>query len=86
VRPDGADSDKLEYLFRVCLTRAPQPKEKARLERLLATQRHDFRTNLAETEEILSLPLPAGSDGQEAAAWYTVASVVLNLDEFVTRE
>ena len=85
-RPDGADSDKLEYLFRVCLTRAPQPKEKARLERLLATQRHDFRTNLAETEEILSLPLPAGSDGQEAAAWYTVASVVLNLDEFVTRE
>ena len=85
-RPDGADSDRLEYLFRVCLTRAPQPKEKARLERLLATQRHDFRTNLAETEEILSLPLPAGSDGQEAAAWYTVASVVLNLDEFVTRE
>ena len=85
-RPDGADSDKLEYLFRVCLTRAPQPKEKARLERLLATQRQDLRTNLAETEEILSLPLPAGSDGQEAAAWYMVASVVLNLDEFVTRE
>ena len=84
--PEGEDSEKVEYLFRVCLSRAPRPREKVRLERLLATQRLDFRTNPDETEEILSLPLPPESEGQEEAAWYMLASVVLNLDEFVTRE
>ena len=85
-RRNRADSDKIEYLFQVCLTRAPQPREKARLERLLETQRQDFRSTLPETEEMLNLPLPEGNDNLEEAIWTTVASVVLNLDEFVTRE
>ena len=85
-QPDGTDSERLDYLFRLCLTRPPRPLEKERLESLLTRQRQDFRTDPAETQEILSLPLPAGSDGQEEAAWYMVASVLLNLDEFFTRE
>ena len=85
-QPDGTDSERLDYLFRLCLTRPPRPLERDRLESLLTTQRQDFQTHPVETQEILSLPLPDGSDGQEEAAWYMVASVLLNLDEFFTRE
>ena len=84
--PDGTDSERLDHLFRICLTRPPRPREKARLERLLTTQRQEFRADPAETEEILSLALPDGKKGQEEAAWYMAASVLLNVDEFFTRE
>ena len=82
----SSDPVRVEYLFRVCLTRTPEPREKERLERLLASQLSDFRARPQEAEELLTLPLPDGTDGQEAAAWATVASVLLNLDEFITRE
>ncbi|MDA2926127.1 PSD1 and planctomycete cytochrome C domain-containing protein [Acidobacteria bacterium AH-259-G07] len=85
-RPNGTNSERVEHLFRVCLTRTAQQVEKERLERLLETQLDDFRTNPSEAEEILSLPTPVGVDRPEAAAWTMVASVVLNLDEFITRE
>ena len=82
----SSDSVRVEYLFRVCLTRTPEPREKERLERLLASQLDDFQAHPQEAKELLTLPLPDGTEGQEAAAWTTVASVVLNLDEFITRE
>ena len=82
--PDGSDSERIEYLFRVCLTRRPQSKEKTRLEHLLSAQRQDFGT--PGTEKILTLPLPNVSDDREVVVWTMVASVVLNLDEFITRE
>ena len=84
--PDGTDSERLDHLFRICLTRTPRPQEKARLERLLTTQRQEFRADPAETEEILSLAMPDGKKGQEEAVWYMAASVLLNVDEFFTRE
>ncbi len=82
----SSDSVRVEYLFRVCLTRSPEPGEKERLERLLASQLDDFQARPREAKELLTLPLPDGTDGQQAAAWTTVASVLLNLDEFITRE
>ena len=82
----SSDSGRVDYLFRVCLTRTPKPREKERLEQLLAAQLDDLRSHPQEAKDLLTLPLPDGIEGQEAAAWTTVASVVLNLDEFITRE
>ena len=84
--PDATDSERLDHLFRICLTRPPRPREKARLELLLTTQRQEFQTNPAEPQEILSLDLPDRRKDQEEAAWYMAASVLLNVDEFFTRE
>jgi hypothetical protein len=63
--PSG-DSAKIDYAFRLCLARKPNPAEHTRLEQLLQAQS-------AENQEQL-------------AAWTTVARVVLNLDEAITRE
>ena len=82
----GSDSVRVEYLFRVCLTRMPEPRERDRLERLLESQLDDFRAHPHEANELLTLPLPDGTKGEETAAWTLLASVVLNLDEFITRE
>lgn len=83
-RPNGTNSERVEHLFRVCLSRTPQRLEKERLARLLETQLDDFRSNPSEAEEILTLPTPVGVDRPEAAAWTMVASVVLNFDELIT--
>ena len=85
-RPDTSNSERVEHAFRLCLTRPPKHAEKERLERLLATQLDDFRTNPDEAEEILGLDTPEGADIPETAAWTMVAGVLLNLDEFITRE
>jgi len=85
-RPDASNSERIEHAFRLCLSRPPQQLEKDRLDRLLAAQLDDFRTNPSEAFEILTLPNEKGTDLPETAAWTMVAAVILNLDEFITRE
>jgi hypothetical protein len=72
VREGGTDdSARLDYAFRLCVSRPPNAKERTRLLALLA----DLRTTTATN--------PAAS---EAEAWTTIARVLLNLDETITRE
>jgi hypothetical protein len=69
-KPDNAE--RLRYAFRLCLARDPSAPEQKRLTELLAGQ-------LAESEA-------PGEDAKQFAAWTTIARVLLNLDEFITRE
>ena len=85
-RPDASNSERAEHAFRLCLSRPPQEQEKDRLERLLALQLDDFRTHPDEAKEALPLELHNGADVPETAAWSMVSGVLLNLDEFITRE
>jgi hypothetical protein len=81
---DGADQERLEYAFRLCLARKPTERERQTLTRLLGQQLASFRENPEEAKQIA----PSASKGEVAqvAAWTTVARVLLNLDEFITRE
>jgi len=65
------DSARLDHAFRLCVARPPAAQERTRLLALLA----DLRT--------LNGKDPAAS---EQEAWTTVARVLLNLDETITRE
>ena len=65
------DSARLDHAFRLCVARPPAAHERTRLLALLA----DLRT--------LNAKDPAAS---EQEAWTTVARVLLNLDETITRE
>jgi hypothetical protein len=71
------DEARLELAFRLCLARAPKPEEKRTLRNLLAKQ--------LGVEDVGSAA-PAGIDGSQFAAWTTIARVLLNLDETITRE
>ena len=63
----ASDDARLNFAFRLCLSRQPNDREMQRLRDLL-------------TEQL------AAESGNQLAAWTTVARVLLNLDETITRE
>jgi hypothetical protein len=77
--------ERLERMFRLCLSRAPNAAEKDRLTTFFDRQREVLR-NEAEAVGKIAPFVPSGADAIDVAAWTGVARGVLNLDEFVTRE
>lgn len=90
------DSARIDYAFLIALNRGPLGSERDRLLTYLSTQRQEYAaqptiarklvSKLAEgqgtaDEETISL-----SVAPELAAWTSVARVLLNLDDFITRE
>jgi hypothetical protein len=69
--PGSSTREKIESGFELCLTRPPSREELDRLERLY--------------QEALAAPA-AKPDEAQATAFLHVAQVLLNLDEFMTRE
>jgi hypothetical protein len=80
------DAERLRYAFRTCFAREPGTAEKQRLDKLLTQQRTAFAANLKDAEELTPPLLAVSATVQEFAAWTAVARVLLNLDEFITRE
>lgn len=80
----GSDEDKVNRAFQLCLARSPSEKERARIVKLVAELKTDLAADLNEARKIA----PASAPGSipEAAAWTLVSRVLLNLDEFITRE
>ena len=83
--PDN-NSARVSHAFRVCLGRQPRPTEQARLEQFLAVQLDDFLTHPEKARRVLGQDAPEDADIPQLAAWLAVSRVLLNLDEFVTRE
>lgn len=76
---------RLDYAVRLCLARYPTSRERERLASHYTKQKELL---LAEPESIAQLapnPLP-GIPPLETAAWVALGRVLLNLDEFITRE
>ena len=80
--------DCLRFAYRVTLAREPTEQEIRTLVRTLNRQRERYRTDRSAAEKLLSVgesPRDPAIDAAELAAWTGVASVLLNLDEFITR-
>jgi mono/diheme cytochrome c family protein len=90
----AGDPERLRYAFRLCLAREPSPQEAKRLEEYLHLQLEEFRAASAEAQALLAaagksdpgVSLLPNIDVPQLAAWTAVARVLLNLDEFITRE
>jgi hypothetical protein len=81
------DEARLRFAFRHALAREPAAKELKSLQQFLVTQREHYRADLPEAQKLLDVgnaPVPAG-DPAELAAWTSVARVILNLQEVITR-
>ena len=77
--------DRVDHAFRLSLARAPDPSEREWLSTALRRQEKIFE----EEQEMARLALPADLPGismTEAAAWVGGSRILLNLDEFITRE
>ncbi|MBZ2180130.1 MAG: DUF1549 and DUF1553 domain-containing protein [Acidobacteria bacterium] len=77
----AAAADPLAEAYRLTAGRLPTARERERLRRLHAVERDAFATKPEEAEA-----LAGKGAGPELAAWTTVARVLLNTDEFITRE
>ena len=78
-------SDRIRYVFERCLTRLPEPREEDRLRSFLARMIDDFRTHPEAIQDVIGED-PEGGDKPLLAAWTAASRVLLNLDEFVTRQ
>jgi hypothetical protein len=78
--------DRIDYAFRLCLGHDPIQRDRDRLVKYY----HRQKEFLVQHPESIGALFPArgveGIDPAEAAAWVGVSSILLNLDEFVTRE
>jgi hypothetical protein len=83
--PSEAFADRLDYAFRLTLARTPEADER----RLLTTS-FEIQKAIMQKAGEASLALPQagalGLDRLEASAWVGLSSILLNLDEFITRE
>lgn len=74
-------SQRVESMFRRCTARKPDPKELARLLELAETLTERYRTNLEQAAKAAPV-----DKSPQAAAWTMVATVILNLDETITKD
>ncbi len=87
VMREGGDSfgDRLDYVYLVTLGREPSTRERERMERYFA----QTRGGLAQDEKAVAALFPNRIEGVpqlDAAVWVELSRVMLNLDEFITRE
>lgn len=77
------DAGRIAFAFDLALARSPSAKESARLTALLDRE----RAALGKHPKVARQLAPEGADEPvEHAAWTTLTRVLLNLDEFITRE
>jgi hypothetical protein len=83
----GEQSERLEYAFELCTARKPDASETETLGRFVASQLDDFQTDPKLAEAVLRNAAQYDKDQLvEIGAWTATARVLMNLDEFITRE
>lgn len=83
IKAEGDEAMRVEFLFRRCLSRPPSNDERSKLLQFYQTQLARF-----ESGELKAAEFMEASEGallNEQAAWATVARVLLNLDETITK-
>ena len=95
--PEASDEDRIRHAFRLCLVRGPRPEELVRLKSFVEHQLSRLASGELDASSIVGhltgqrpptslLSAPEEMDLKQLAAWTTVARVILNLDETVTKE
>ncbi len=80
--------ERITFAFRLTTARKPTPRELIVLRRVLEQQHARFAADSAAATKLLSVgesPRNEQLPAHELAAWAAVASVILNLDEAVTK-
>jgi mono/diheme cytochrome c family protein len=80
------DEERLDFAFRLVLCRPPSSRERLILAGMLHKQREAMAADEKEARSLVQSPIQNGASVAEQAAWVQVSRVLLNLDEFITRE
>ena len=77
--------DRLDRMFEITLGRLPSQSESGELERSHARLLTLFQQSPADASQLVQIDLE-GRSPPEVAAWIGIARMLLNTDEFITRE
>jgi hypothetical protein len=78
-------ADRLDYAFRLVLARTPDADERALLTATFEKQQELIRKTSAGAYAVPAADA-LGLEPLEASTWVALSSILLNLDEFITRE
>ncbi len=79
----GSVGDRIDYGFRICLGRRPEPLERERLVQYFQKEKELLGQDPQSGAKLL--PAATGVDAAEAAAWIGVSRVLLNVNQFISR-
>lgn len=82
----GGDDSRLAQAFRFCMTRSASAKELQALRTLLEDSRAYYRRQPEQALAALGSHAAQSIAAEENAAWVAVMRILLNMDEFITRE
>ena len=86
----GRDAEKrVDFAFRLATDRKPQPQERAVLLRLAREELAEYRRDKTSAMKLIGVGETKRNpklDPAELAAWTTVTSTILNMDETITKE
>ncbi len=77
---------RLRYGFRLCVAREPDTFEDGTLRNVLGQEQERFRQKPDAAKALMPKDAPAGLQATEYVPWFSLARVLLNLDETITRE
>ena len=86
---DGSSESPLQLVYRLATSRLPTGEETRVLAAALLQQQDFYTHNPEAATRLVGLGAslaPDTIDGKELAAWTALASIILNLDETITRE
>jgi hypothetical protein len=84
--PRNDDAERVRYAFRRCLVRTPSDAEVSRLLEFVNQERAAFDVDVPAACVLAGLEDNSQQNAPERAAWVSLARVLMNVDEFVTRE
>jgi len=88
VEAGSGDAERIEFLWRQALSRAPDSAERALVQGLLDRRRADYRADPGAAKDLLAVgiaPRNPSLDPADLAAWAATARAVLNLHETFAR-
>jgi hypothetical protein len=84
--PAQSDGERIERAFRYCVARKASAEERTRLLALLNKEVGAFENSPDDAAAVIGRKPAQGESLVQLAAWTSVARVLLNLDETITRE
>ncbi|MFT5522306.1 MAG: hypothetical protein ACI9HK_000249 [Pirellulaceae bacterium] len=84
----GDENAKIEWAYRQALSRQPTKREVEILRSVFHKHLEQYKADGAAAKQLLSIgyrPMPSDIDLSEVAAWASVARVILNLHETISR-
>jgi hypothetical protein len=80
------DGQRIAHAFRLCLARSPNSTEAARLQGLHSAHQSWYEEHPDDALAMAGDLRNAGTETAQIAALVATASILMNLDEFLTRE